>query len=30
MAGALRILAIPPDQVDELRDGSVTVAVNRK
>ncbi len=30
MAGALRILAIPPDQVDELRDGSVTLAVNRK
>ena len=30
MAGALRILAIPPDQVDELRDGSVTVAANRK
>ena len=26
MAGALRILAIPPDAADELRDGSTTVA----
>ena len=28
MAGALRILAIPPDAADELRDGSTTVAAN--
>ncbi len=30
MAGALRILAIPPDAADELRDGSTTVAANFK
>ena len=30
VAGALRILAIPPDEADQLRDGSTMVAANLK